>query len=156
VTNFFRDRGAFDYLQTEVLPSLLENFPNQETFRVWVPGCSTGEEVYSLAMILREVLDNCSKYINLQIFGTDIDQVAIDYARNGIYPASIADIGQQRSNKDFALCMPYLVDVLFPFSDFIRVVLDNLNTHTPAALCWGETGASLSDSQPVIILLVEY
>lgn len=102
VTSFFRDREAFEYLKTEILHPILESFPDNGTFRVWVPGCSTGEEVYSLAMILHEVLDSCSKPINLQIFGTDINPTAIDRAREGLFPATIAtEISQERLQRFF-------------------------------------------------------
>ncbi len=101
VTNFFRDAGAFEFLQQEILPTKLRELSNN-TFRVWVPGCSTGEEVYSIAIILREILDEIPKPIDLQIFGTDIDELAIDRAREGIFPAGIAaNLSQQRLNRFF-------------------------------------------------------
>ena len=104
VTNFFRDPEAFEFLKQEVLTQKLEEFPNHGTFRVWVPGCSTGEEVYSIAIILQEILDEISKPIDLQIFGTDIDQLAIDRAREGIFPVSIAaDVSEERLNRFFQL-----------------------------------------------------
>ena len=102
VTNFFRDASAFELLKEEILPSKLINLPENSTFRVWVPACSTGEEVYSLAIILRELLDQVSRRINLQVFGTDVDQLAIDRAREGLFPASIAaDVSKQRLNRFF-------------------------------------------------------
>ena len=102
VTSFFRDPEAFEYLKTEILLPVLASFPDNGTFRVWVPGCSTGEEVYSLAMILHEVLDSCSKPINLQIFGTDINPTAIDCAREGLFPGTIAtEISQERLQRFF-------------------------------------------------------
>ncbi len=102
VTNFFRDADSFNILKTKILPALFESFQEDATFRAWIPGCSTGEEVYSLAMVFREVLDKNSKRINLQLFGTDIDNHAIDKAREGIFPASIsADIGKERLKRFF-------------------------------------------------------
>jgi len=75
---------------------------DDEYLRVWVPGCSTGEEVYSLLMIIKEALDSHSKRINLQLFGTDIDEKAIEKARMGLYPASIAsDVGESRLRRFF-------------------------------------------------------
>jgi two-component system CheB/CheR fusion protein len=71
--------------------------------RVWVPGCSSGEEVYSIAIILRECAEKLKKNFNVQIFGTDIDGDAIDIARAGLYPASIvADVKPERLKRFFA------------------------------------------------------
>jgi len=102
VTSFFRDPESFDVLKTDVLPDLLETLMPDATFRAWIPGCSTGEEVYSLVITLKEVLDKTSNRINLQIFGTDIDNRAISKARQGVYPCSIkADLGEERVNRFF-------------------------------------------------------
>ncbi|MDR9403121.1 MAG: CheR family methyltransferase [Halothece sp. Uz-M2-17] len=102
VTSFFRDPNAFELLQEEILPPILESLPDDGTFRAWIPGCSSGEEVYSLAIILRELIDEMPKRINLQLFGTDIDQLAIDRAREGLFPASIAtNVTQQRLRRFF-------------------------------------------------------
>ncbi|MFP4048747.1 MAG: CheR family methyltransferase [Desulfovermiculus sp.] len=103
VTNFFRDPDSFDILKKEVLPEILASLQDDTTFRVWVPGCSSGEEVYSLAMVILEALDDFpKKRVNLQMFGTDIDKEAIDRAREGFYPSSIrADVSQDRLNRFF-------------------------------------------------------
>ena len=102
VTNFFRDPESFDVLKAMVLPELIDKIPEDGTFRAWVPGCSTGEEVYSLAMVIREVLDKSPKRISVQLFGTDIDKFAIDKARTGLYPASIsADMSEDRLKRFF-------------------------------------------------------
>ena len=102
VTQFFRDAESFEILKTVVLPELFKPIGEGATFRAWVPGCSTGEEVYSLAMVLRETLDQIPKRINLQLFGTDIDDRAIDKARDGLFPASIeADVSADRLNRFF-------------------------------------------------------
>jgi len=103
VTNFFREIESFKVLETRILPELLDQMGQDTTFRAWVPGCSTGEEVYSLTMVLRECLDHVSKQIQLQIFGTDIDTYAIDKAREGLYPASIsADVSRERLKRFFS------------------------------------------------------
>ncbi len=103
VTNFFRDSASFDALKTSVLPAHLEQMNEDDTFRAWIPGCSTGEEVYSLAIVLRELFDNSPKRLNLQLFGTDIDKFAIDKAREGLFPASItADVSRERINRFFS------------------------------------------------------
>ena len=90
VTNFFRDAEAFDLLAKTVVPKLLAARPENTPVRVWVAGCSTGEEVYSLAMLLQEGMDKVKKHFPVQIFGTDLDHAAIDYARAGLYPDGIA------------------------------------------------------------------
>jgi two-component system CheB/CheR fusion protein len=102
VTNFFRDPEAFEALEREVLPSLLENRPSDEPLRVWVAGCATGEEAYSLTMLLREQMALRHSTPELQVFATDIDERAIGYARNALYPASIlADVSPGRLRQFF-------------------------------------------------------
>ncbi|MHC1743128.1 MAG: CheR family methyltransferase [Syntrophobacteraceae bacterium] len=102
VTSFFRDAASFETLKEAILPELLARVEDDATFRVWIPGCSTGEEAYSLAMILRECLDGVSKRVTLQLFGTDIDKVAIDKAREGAFPESIvADVSPERLSRFF-------------------------------------------------------
>jgi two-component system CheB/CheR fusion protein len=89
VTNFFRDREAFDALRDEVLPNLLHNRPNGDPVRVWAAGCATGEEAYSLAMLLHEAMSKKGLATDFQVFATDIDERAIAAAREGIYPEAI-------------------------------------------------------------------
>ena len=103
VTNFFRDPESFQTLQKEVLPQVCAELKDEAVFRVWTPGCSTGEEVYSLAMVILETLDDFpQKRITLQMFGTDIDKRAIDKAREGLYPSSIkADVSHKRLSRFF-------------------------------------------------------
>ena len=102
VTSFFRDAEAFESLAKTELPELLKSRPDNYTFRVWVPGCSSGEEVYSLAMVLRECADSLKRRFDVQIFGTDLDGEAIDVARNGQYPDGIAvDVSPRRLDRFF-------------------------------------------------------
>jgi two-component system, chemotaxis family, CheB/CheR fusion protein len=110
VTGFFRDPGAFDALQKEVFPSLVKNRkPHDWPIRVWIPGCSTGEEAYSMAMALLEYMGpnnaNVSAAPNsraVQIFATDISDAALDRARAGIYQDSlVADISPARLKRFF-------------------------------------------------------
>ncbi len=102
VTNFFRDPEAFGLLKNKYLPALLQNKPEDYTIRVWVPGCSTGEEPYSVAIVLLECLAALHRHFNVQIFGTDIDEDAIDQARAGKYPESISvDVSPERLKKFF-------------------------------------------------------
>jgi two-component system CheB/CheR fusion protein len=104
VTSFFRDSGPWDYLRDEALPALLARRPDGELLRAWVPGCSTGEEAYSLAIVFREALDALkpSKNLMLQIFATDLDNDAIERARGGVYPINIAqDVTPERLRRFF-------------------------------------------------------
>jgi len=91
VTNFFRDPEAFAALEAHVIPKLFEGKPVGVAIRVWCTGCSTGEEAYSLAILLQERLELLRAGYKLQVFATDIDSRAIAVARAGVYPASIAD-----------------------------------------------------------------
>ncbi|OUJ72979.1 hypothetical protein BXP70_16615 [Hymenobacter crusticola] len=103
VTKFFRDAEAFESLKAHLTP-LLRQKPNDTVLRVWSPGCSTGEEAYSLAMCLLECLDevDASKYLKVQIFATDIHAESIDFARVGIYPENItADVNPERLRRFF-------------------------------------------------------
>jgi two-component system CheB/CheR fusion protein len=102
VTCFFRDPDAFYELQYITLRKLLRNKQSDHTFRAWVPGCSTGEEAYSLAILLREYMHVTKQYFNVQIFATDIDLIALDTARNGVYSEkSIKNIGSERLDSNF-------------------------------------------------------
>lgn len=91
VTGFFRDPQAFELLQQKVLPTLVEGRPEGTTLRVWVAGCSTGEEAYSLAILLREFLTQKKLRLTVQVFASDLDGRAIDRARVGLYPVGIAE-----------------------------------------------------------------
>ena len=91
VTSFFRDQATFDVLASKVNPQLFEGKMADSTVRVWVPGCATGEEAYSLAILLREHLDLLSLRPKVQLFGTDIDESAISTARLGLYPKTLLD-----------------------------------------------------------------
>jgi two-component system CheB/CheR fusion protein len=102
VTNFFRDPAAFDTLKQKYLPDFLRDKPEDYTLRVWVPACSSGEEVYSIAMLLLECMEELNLHFSIQLFGTDLDEEAINCARAGIYPASIAsDVNPQRLARFF-------------------------------------------------------
>jgi two-component system CheB/CheR fusion protein len=91
VTRFFREPESFDAIARKVLPSLLEGRGNELPIRMWVAGCATGEEVYSLAITLYDVAGEGGSELNVQIFGTDVSETAIEVARQGFYPAAIAD-----------------------------------------------------------------
>jgi two-component system, chemotaxis family, CheB/CheR fusion protein len=91
VTQFFRDKPAFDSLTRSVLPEILKAKQAGDTVRAWVPGCASGEEAYSIAMLLHEQIDKLDARPDVQIFATDIDVQALDLARQARYPAAIAE-----------------------------------------------------------------
>ncbi len=102
VTSFFRDPEAFAALSKEVLPRLFLDKPENYTFRVWVPGCASGEEAYSIAMLFREYMEEIKREYKLQIYATDIDDEAIATARSGVYPSNISiDVSPERLRRFF-------------------------------------------------------
>ena len=102
VTSFFRDPESFEALKKELLPRLLLNKPETYVIRVWVVGCATGEEAYSIAILLREYMEETKQDCKVQIYSTDIDEDAIAVARAGSYPANIAmDISEERLRHFF-------------------------------------------------------
>lgn len=102
VTSFFRDFEAFEVLKTQVYPAIVKDKGNQGTIRMWAPGCSTGEETYSLAMTLLEFLGDRASSFQVQIFGTDLNEKGIQKARVGIYRESIAEeISPERMARFF-------------------------------------------------------
>jgi two-component system, chemotaxis family, CheB/CheR fusion protein len=103
VTRFFRDPEAFEILKEKIMPQYLKDKPNTTSIRVWVPGCSSGEEAYSVAMIMSECVEALDHHCNVQIFATDIDADAIALARVGIYPETIAeDVDADRLRRFFS------------------------------------------------------
>jgi len=100
VTNFFRDPESFEKLK-KVFSDIVKNKPENEQIRIWVPGCSTGEEAYSIAITLRECMDEAKKFFNVQIFATDIDNNAIEKARLGSFSGIESDVGKERLNRFF-------------------------------------------------------
>ncbi len=118
VTQFFRDPAVWETLRTELLPELLARYPQGHHFRAWVPACSTGEEAYTLAMVFSEVAAAAARLpasaapsaraaspharYTLQVYATDLDPDAIDKARKGLYPKSMAgDVGPDRLARHF-------------------------------------------------------
>jgi len=104
ITEFFRDPGTFDTLQQQIFPRILAERQAGTPIRIWVPGCSTGEEVYSIGMCLLEFLNQAtaSAATPVQIFGTDISELALARARAGIYGENIADfLPRERLNRFF-------------------------------------------------------
>lgn len=104
VTGFFRDKKVWDLLKDSVLPEMLSEKPEGSVIRAWIPGCSTGEEAYSLAIVFKEVVEKVSPRggYSLQIFATDLDYEAIETARKGVFSEKIAaDVSPERLNRYF-------------------------------------------------------
>jgi len=102
VTRFFRDPDTFAFLKSKVFPALLKDKTNDGKIRIWTPACSTGEETYSLAILLLEFLGDKASSIQIQIFGTDVSQTGIDKARAAIYPARITqEVSPERLRRFF-------------------------------------------------------
>ncbi|MGI4861108.1 MAG: CheR family methyltransferase [Janthinobacterium lividum] len=102
VTNFFRDRAAFEALERAVIDHLASSDRVEQPLRAWVAGCATGEEAYSLAVLLCDRIESSEQRDNIQIFATDIDEPALAFARAGVYPESIGvDISSARLRQFF-------------------------------------------------------
>ena len=102
VTSFFRNPTAFEALQKKLIPDLFTNKRTDSAIRIWVAGCSTGEEAYSIGILLQEQMEMLKKNFKVQIFATDIDSRAIGEARSGVYPTSISiDISPERLDRFF-------------------------------------------------------
>jgi two-component system CheB/CheR fusion protein len=102
VTSFFRDDEVFEALRDEVLPALLRKRDPDTPLRVWVAGCATGEEVYSIAIVFHELIDSMRTECPVQFFGTDISEPAIDAARAAWYPENIAaEVSPERLRRFF-------------------------------------------------------
>ncbi|MFU8859555.1 MAG: CheR family methyltransferase [Cyclonatronaceae bacterium] len=105
VSSFFRDSKIFENLSSHFLPNLIDKIPDDKTIRVWVAGCSTGEEAYSLAILFRELLESRSVRNpgrKVQIFASDLSESAIDKARSGTYTtAELTGVSEKRINKYF-------------------------------------------------------
>lgn len=132
VTKFFRDPEAYQGLKNHLLPLLSSKAPDS-TIRVWAPGCSTGEEAYSLAMTLLECLDlvEADKYLKIQIFATDINAEGIDYARNGLYSENItADVSPERLQR-FFVKVDGAYQIRKQVRDVVVFALHNVNKDAP-------------------------
>lgn len=103
VTEFFRDAEAFERLEKEIIPQLLNRHDGSEELRVWVAGCATGEEAYSLAILLEEALEHRPKAMTLRIFATDVHRASLEFASAGIYEEdSVARVSPARLDKYFS------------------------------------------------------
>jgi two-component system CheB/CheR fusion protein len=102
VTSFFRDPDVWESVAGKKFDTLLSNISSDNVVRVWVPGCSTGQEAYSIAMLLRERMERLKTYCDVTIFATDLDNEAIDIARKGVFPDGIGtEVSDHRLQKYF-------------------------------------------------------
>jgi two-component system CheB/CheR fusion protein len=103
VTAFFRDTEAFEALNRKVIVPLVATKHADEVIRVWVPGCASGEEAYSIAMLLIEAIDQANKHCQIQIFASDIDEAALAVGRSGLYPKNVvANLSAERLRRFFS------------------------------------------------------
>jgi two-component system CheB/CheR fusion protein len=103
VTSFFRDPSVFDFLAEHIIPDLVRDQPSDHPIRIWVAGCSTGEETYSLAMLFREQIIAANRNVKLQVFASDVDPDAVARARAGLYPETIkSDVSTARLTRFFS------------------------------------------------------
>jgi two-component system CheB/CheR fusion protein len=103
VTSFFRNAKVFEELKAEVFPQIAKQHSGEQSIRVWVPGCASGEEAYTLAIVLLEYLGEKAAQIPIQIFGTDVSETSIVRARSGIYPENIlGDVSPERLRRFFS------------------------------------------------------
>jgi two-component system CheB/CheR fusion protein len=104
VTSFFREPETFEALKESVFPEILKKRISKDPIRVWIPGCSTGEEAYSFAIAIQEYMDENSLNLQVQIFGTDVNERNMEKARQGIYPKTIEnDVSENRLKRFFVI-----------------------------------------------------
>ncbi len=140
VTNFYRDKEVFDYLEKNIIPKILKGKTAADQLRIWVAGCATGEEAYSLAMLFAEHLKGSTNAPTLQIFATDIDQQALTNAREGLYTLNdAADVSPERlqrffirENKGFRVRRELRESILFANHNVIK---DPPFSHLDLATC---------------------
>jgi two-component system CheB/CheR fusion protein len=103
VTKFFRDTEPWDILNKEVLPAIIDSKNSNEQIKIWVAACSTGEEAYSLAILIKEYLIKQKKELNVKIFATDVDKDAVEFAAKGMYSSQITkDVSEERLSNFFS------------------------------------------------------
>ncbi len=132
VTSFFRDGEPFDLLKARVIPDILDGKQDYEPLRIWVPACSSGEEAYSIAICVLEVLDEHARSLKVQIFGTDVDEDAVQAARRGIYtPCDLAHVSPERVQKYFIKTSDGRYQVCGRLRDLLVFSTQNVNRDAP-------------------------
>jgi two-component system, chemotaxis family, CheB/CheR fusion protein len=132
VTAFFREPEVFNVLSTRVLPDLVRRAGPNAPLRVWVPACSTGEEAYSIAMLLTEQFELARKAAHFRLFATDVDENALRIAKRGLYPDSIADaVSPDRLRRFFAKSQPHHYQICKPLREAVVFAPQNLVSDPP-------------------------
>ncbi|WP_114327410.1 CheR family methyltransferase [Candidatus Colwellia aromaticivorans] len=132
VTAFFRDKDAFQILIEEVMPELVSTCTEEKPVRIWVPACSTGEEVYTITMLVFEAFEQAKKNVTAQIFASDINDESLKVAREGVYPKSIErDISSDRLARFFELTANDEYQVKKVLRETIIFANQNLISDTP-------------------------
>lgn len=131
VTSFFRDPQAFEALEKNILPMLLDDKPESHAVRIWVAGCASGEEAYSIAMLLHEYMGRTKKRLSIKLYATDLDDEAIDQARIGLYPQSIADDVSIERLRDFFIEEPNGYKVIQPIREMVVFATQNVVNDPP-------------------------
>jgi two-component system CheB/CheR fusion protein len=132
VTSFFRDKEPFEVLESEVLPRLLAAKKDSDVLRIWVPGCSSGEEAYSIAICVLELLDDQGVNLRVQIFGTDLDTDAVQQARRGVYPHNIvADVSIERLRRFFTKSEDGQYQIIRRVRDMVVFSIQNISRDPP-------------------------
>jgi two-component system, chemotaxis family, CheB/CheR fusion protein len=132
VTSFFRDPEAFEALLSQAIRPLVNEKKNNETIRVWVPGCATGEEAYSVGMLFLEELSAAKKNCTLQLFATDVDQQSLEVARQAIYPESIVGgLTPQRLARFFTPADEHWYQINKPLREAVVCAVQNALMDAP-------------------------
>ncbi len=131
VTSFFRDRENFEILRKAVIVPLLQQKDASDEVRIWVPGCSSGQEAYSLAMMIDETCIELKKRPLIQIFATDIDEPMIDMARRGIYPVSMLTEIPQRYQDAYTVGLDERFEILSRVREMVRFSVHNIIQDPP-------------------------
>lgn len=132
VTSFFREPDAFQVLQQQVIPDLIERQTGEFPVRVWVPACATGEEAYSIAILLLEQFAATKKPVNFQIFASDIDDESVEVARQGVYAAStVSELSPERVKQFFVKTDENHYQVSKQLRESIVVTRQNLISDAP-------------------------
>jgi two-component system CheB/CheR fusion protein len=133
VTSFFRDPEVWERLRTDIMPELLALWPDGGMLRAWTPGCSTGEEAYSLAIVFKEALEQVkpTKVFTLQVFATDLSQDAIDKARRAVYPATIAEHMSPERLQRFFIKDGSGYRICREIRDMVTFATQNVTMHPP-------------------------
>ncbi len=131
VTKFFRDPAAFEFLQEKIIPEMLANKEHTASLKIWVVGCATGEEAYSIAILIQEHLDKMERTMEVKIFASDIDKEALTVASKGIYPESIANDVSEARLENFFYKSGNKYKVKEPIRNMLIIAQHDITKHPP-------------------------